>query len=230
MNSENDVSINNLSINNLSINFIIEKLSQINKSNLKGFDSQKKTSPLVNELPFRSLNPDNDAKHSSVLLILTENESKFNVLFTLRSADLINHKGQISFPGGRVEENETYLETALRETEEEIGLNRENLQMLFELSTLYVQPSNSIIHPYVAFLPKKVDFLINPTEVEEVFQIEVDFFRQKDNFHIENWKFGNENVLVPNWKIHPKQVLWGATAMILSEFLDIYEDCVNFDN
>ncbi len=223
MNSENKVSTNNL-----FINFILEKLSQITTNDLKGFDAQKKASPLVNGLPFRRFKPDKNAKHSSVLLILTENESKFNVLFTLRSADLLNHKGQISFPGGRVEDNETYLETALRETEEEIGVNRENLQILFALSTLYVQPSNSIIHPFAAFLSKKVDFLINPTEVEEVFQIEIDFFRQKDNFHIENWKFGNENVLVPNWKIHPKQVLWGATAMILSEFLDIYEDCVNF--
>lgn len=225
MNSEN-----NVSINNFSINFILEKLSKITINDLKGFDSQKKASPLVDGLPFRRLNPDKNARHSSVLLILTENEGKLNVLFTLRSSELISHKGQISFPGGRVEENETYLEAALRETEEEIGLQREHLQILFELSTLYVHPSNSIIHPFVAFLPQKVDFFINPTEVEEVFEIEIDFFRQNYNFFMESWKFDNENVLVPNWKIHPKQVLWGATAMILSEFLDIYEDCVNIDN
>jgi len=165
----------------------IEILKKSDKSILKGKESHYKFAPLIDGEHFRTFTPSPDAYHSSVLLLLRENNGKIQILFTLRSYNISSHRGQISFPGGRVEIGESFVDTALRETTEEIGIHPESIEIIRELSTLYVPPSNAIIHPFVGVLKHSVDLVVNCDEVEEAFWIDLDYFLEKSN---RKWKNG----------------------------------------
>ncbi len=163
-----------------------------------------------------------DAKKSSVLMLFFPNKkNRTSLIFTRRSSD-INHGGQISFPGGRAEENESTNETALREAQEEIGINPNEVSIAGTMSDLYVSVSNNLVTPVVGFIGYKPAFRLNPAEVEEVFTVPIDELDLTENLVDEQWELhSGASYNVPFWKVHDVP-LWGATAMILSEFMEIY--------
>ena len=121
-----------------------------------------------------------------------------------------------------MEQSETPLAAAIRETKEEVGIEANNI--IGQLSNLYVPPSKTNITPFIAFTEKVPDLNINKDEVEEAFFYPIDFFLNEENIIIEKWNLHNQIVDVPLWKIHKSTALWGATAMILSEFIDIWKE------
>lgn len=165
--------------------------------------------------------PSKLSKKSAVLLLLWELNNKLHIVFTLRSYKLLSHSGQISFPGGQKENNETNIQTALRETLEEIGIPSNSIEVLGELTPIYVLPSDSHIFPVVGYSKQYLDFRINKDEVEEVFSKPLDFF-SFDKIKIDRWNIRDKEIDVPFWEIHPAVFLWGATAMILAELIEIY--------
>lgn len=185
-------------------------------------------SPVINGIPFRSFKPSSNAKQSAVLVLIAGNGIDANLVLTLRSSNLKNHGNQISFPGGRIENSETKIEAALRETYEEIGLEETGITIVGELSPLYVPPSESIIYPVVGFINEEpANFIINHDEVEEVFKSPIASFLDDSKKAVETWKFNGTDVDVPLWNIHSTTPLWGATAMILSELIVILEPYFN---
>jgi len=165
--------------------------------------------------------PNTTTRNSAVLLLLNIKKESLHITFTLRSNDLMTHGGQISFPGGKIDKGESIEEAALRETFEEIGIKPHSIEILGSLTPLYVLPSNSLIHPVVGFSKQYLDFIINLDEVQEVFTIPIDYF-SFDSIKIRQFFIGAEEVDVPYWTVHHSVPLWGATAMILAEFLTIY--------
>jgi 8-oxo-dGTP pyrophosphatase MutT (NUDIX family) len=129
-----------------------------------------------------------------------------------------HHAGQIAFPGGKIENGETALETALREMEEEIGIQTENIKILGSLSELYVEVSNFLIHPYVAWLDEKPKFKINNNEVDKM--VLFPFLHYRNNIETTTIKTITGVLEVPCIKFE-NETIWGATAMILSEFYDL---------
>jgi len=95
-----------------------------------------------------------------------------------------------------------------------------------ELSELYVSHSNNLVTPVIGFTNRRPDFSINPAEVEEVFAIELHSLLHKKNITVEDWDLHSYTYRVPYWDIH-QVPLWGATAMMLNEFLDLYREFVN---
>jgi 8-oxo-dGTP pyrophosphatase MutT (NUDIX family) len=180
--------------------------------------------PFINGVNQKQNTPFLDSKKSAVLLLLGVKQEKLQVVFTLRSQNLLSHSGQISFPGGKSEINETPEETALRETHEEIGILPRNIEILGKLSPIFVLPSNSHIFPVVGFSEKYLDFIVNHDEVEEVFTKPLDFFNFQ-NINMRKWQIRDEMLIdIPYWAVHPSVPLWGATAMILAEFIEIYRN------
>ena len=174
----------------------------------------------------REMNPPSSVNKSSVLILLFPNEDEeFELVLTLRSHD-IDHGGQISFPGGRVEKGESLRQTALREAKEEIGVSPDTVTIIGELSELYVSHSNNLVTPVLGVTDRKPHFNINPAEVEEVFAIELHSLLHKKNITVEDWNLHSYTYRVPYWDIH-QVPLWGATAMMLNEFLDLYREFVN---
>lgn len=205
-------------------NKLINELKEQIARQKPGKISHKKMAPTHKGNYYRSFNPPHDARESGVLIPLIFDDDELKIIFTLRSAALKHHSRQISFPGGAREDNENLRQTALRETWEEIGIDDNKIEILGELSPLYVPPSRSVVHPFVGYIPDLPPFEINYDEVEEVMIMPVEKFLGKQSFRKEIWDISGMEVDVPFWDIEHEVPLWGATAMILREFLDIYED------
>jgi 8-oxo-dGTP pyrophosphatase MutT (NUDIX family) len=159
-------------------------------------------------------------KNSSVLLLVFPENEELNVLLIKRPQHMKHHAGQIALPGGRIEKGETALETAIRETEEEIGVTPDQYQILGSLSPLYVQVSRFQIEPFVAWLDKKPELKRNPYEVEKTLSFPLK--RIKDTFLETEIPTITGPLNVPCF-FYKDEIIWGATSMILSEFADALE-------
>ena len=128
-----------------------------------------------------------------------------------------HHSGQICFPGGKKEQDDSdLLATAIRETFEEIHLNEKDYTVLGELSLLPIPVSKMQIHPFVAFAHNISAIQIDNYEITDIYKIPIAFFEDKKNISV----FKNENESYPYYKYKEKKI-WGATAMIIAEFIEI---------
>ena len=169
----------------------------------------------------RQLNAGNEdlpgMKHSSVLLLLSEIDDELTVLLIKRPSSMKDHAGQIALPGGKMENNETTVETALRETWEETGISPEKIEILGRLSDLYVQVSKFMIHPVVGWTPDFDRIVINRHEVEKVLLFPIKLLT--DNIEETEIQTVTGVLKVPCVKFD-NEIIWGATSMILTEFVD----------
>jgi len=204
----------------------IDYLKNRLERSLPGVDAQFQMAPKpVDGGPRRRMEAPDGARNSSVLVLIYPNERQdLELLLTLRTSD-IDHGGQISFPGGRAEEGETAVETALREAREEVGICAENVEIIGSLTNLYVNHSNNHVTPVVGYMAEAPELSLDPREVEEAFSVELDSLVKKKNLTVEDWELGNHFYKVPYWDVH-RVPLWGATAMMLNEFLEIYREYV----
>ncbi len=193
-------------------------LSQV----LPGSVSHKKMLPL-NRTLIATDQEQKTIKHSSVLLLLFIENNDLHAVLTKRPEHMKHHAGQIALPGGRIEKDETALETALRETWEEIGISPEQIEILGSLSELYVQVSRFQIHPFVGWLHKKPEFKINKNEVEKIIAFPLKLI--KNSFEEVELTTFSGKLKVPCIKFD-SEIIWGATAMILSEFYDAIKSYV----
>jgi len=139
-----------------------------------------------------------------------------------------HHSGQMALPGGKHEQSDSNLiDTALREANEEIGINPDKVIILGNLTELYVPVSNITILPVVAYLNSKPDFTINKSEVDSVFTVSLDELLSSESKKSEEQNIHGLKANVPYYLFSGCKV-WGATAMILSEFEQIIKKCCLF--
>ncbi len=162
---------------------------------------------------------------AGVLVLLFPEKQKHKVLLTLRTNRLLHHRSQISFPGGRQEPNEDLTTTALRETQEELGISPDSIKILGELTSLYISPSNYCIYPTVGVTNRPPECFPQPSEVAEVLKVPLDFLFDTSNVHYEDWVFSERKVSVPFYFFQGHKI-WGATAMVLAELLEIIKPAI----
>ncbi len=188
-----------------------------------------------NYIPY--INGHQKMKKSAVLIPLVKVGNSYSILFELRSKTMKTQPGEISFPGGKIEEKETPKEACIRETCEELGITQNNIEIISPLD-IYVSPSNLIIHPYLGILKDINNININKDEVDHTFIVPIDYLLDykadyytndvkvipNKNFpyekipHKENYKFAEGNY--PVWFYeYNNYVIWGITARILENFL-----------
>jgi len=191
---------------------------------LPGKTAHLKLQPEPLDENFRMPPSESENGHPSSVLIpmFQDRENQLNVILTLRT-DSIRHAGQISFPGGRSDMGESLQETALRETREEVGISPEMVQIACSITPLYLFRSNNRITPYVGFLSGIPELKPNPAEVEEAFSVRLDSLLDEKNLIREVWELSYATFRVPYWDVHSTP-LWGATAMIMSELLELYRE------
>lgn len=185
------------------------------------------------------INGHENMKKASVLIPIINIDGSHFILFEVRSKSLRSQPSEISFPGGMIEKGESPIEACIRETCEELGTTKDNIEILSKLD-LFVNPSNMIIHPFVGFLKNHNELNPNPDEVDHTFLVPISYllenkpmsFRNQvtvipnDEFpyelipHKENYKFqpGFYDSLFYKYKNY---VIWGITGKILENFLDI---------
>ncbi|MDZ7691356.1 MAG: CoA pyrophosphatase [Balneolaceae bacterium] len=189
----------------------------------RGLHLKMAPEPVDEEMPNRMMDPTPHARQSSVLVLVYPNaDDELELLLTLRSSH-INHGGQISFPGGRSEDDETPVETALREAEEEVGISADKVTIVGTLTDLFVNHSNNDVTPVVGFMHQQPELTLDPHEVEEAFSVELESLLGKKNLTVEDWNLRDHTFKVPYRDVH-RVPLWGATAMMLNEFLELYRE------
>jgi len=159
---------------------------------------------------------------SAVLLPIFHTEGQYFILFTKRTESVREHKGQMSFPGGAHQEGDrTLLDTALRECAEEIGLIADDVEILGELDDAITRTSGYVISPFVAFIPWPHRFKIDGEETEEIVEVPISALLDVECLHQETDNVHGEAVTSYYYHYQDK-VIWGATARILNQFLDIF--------
>jgi 8-oxo-dGTP pyrophosphatase MutT (NUDIX family) len=166
--------------------------------------------------------PGADSRRAAVLVpILVEGEHA-RVVYTVRKDDLADHAGQISFPGGSIEPgDDSLLETALREAEEEIDLSPELVEVVGELEEMYIPPSNFRVNPFVGLLPPEAEMVLAPDEVEEIFTVSLATLTADETFRKVLWRRDGRDYEVPVFAIGgpvPRKI-WGATAAMTAALL-----------
>lgn len=161
---------------------------------------------------------------SAVLVLLFPFQQQIQLCLIRRPSTMKNHAGQIAFPGGKKESEDLNLvQTALREAQEEIGVAREDVEILGQLSTVYVQISEFLITPVVGWLNKAPEIVVDSSEVDEVFFISLDDIANQGNRCEREMDTRTGRINVPGYEINGF-FIWGATAMMLAELVDLYLD------
>lgn len=161
-------------------------------------------------------------KDASVLLPLFFHEDELSIIFTERTDNVPTHKGQISFPGGSVDEtDEDFAAAAVRETFEEVGILPEHIKILGQLSS-YPTPAGFRIYPFAGYI-SQFSQNISLCEVSKVLIIPVRHLADEKNMEIKNYSRGETEYPMPNF-YYENHTIWGATGMILKEFLDEIKD------
>jgi 8-oxo-dGTP pyrophosphatase MutT (NUDIX family) len=160
---------------------------------------------------------------AAVLVPLVDRPEGMSVLLTLRNSSLPHHAGQISFPGGRIEAGDaSAADTALRETEEEIGLPRAGIEVVGRLDD-YITGTGFLVAPIVGLIRPPYTLAPDPSEVEAVFEVPLAFFLDPANHRRESRMF---NGVERRFYAMPygDKYIWGATAAMLMNLYDLLRD------
>jgi 8-oxo-dGTP pyrophosphatase MutT (NUDIX family) len=189
---------------------------------LPGIAAQMKMAP-VTGIP---LNFDNQRQKAAVLVLLYPHDDSLYTLLIKRNEYEGPHSGQISLPGGKFETHDLDLATtSLRETAEETGINASKINIIGRLTTLEIPVSNFEVHPFVGCTCKKPDFSPDPTEVEYLIEAELNVLANPDIRKTKCMNIGEYAVELPYYDYNGNHI-WGATAMMLAEFLEVFRMAV----
>ncbi|MBU5425412.1 CoA pyrophosphatase [Tissierella pigra] len=185
-------------------------------------------------------------KNYSVLIPIIEKDNRLEIIYELRSKNLNNQPGEISFPGGEVEHKETFVDAAIRETMEELNIERKNINIIGELDYL-VSYANMTIHCFLGTISGlNVDNIVpNVSEVDHIFTVPLDFFleNEPDIYYLDlktvlndefpynlipkgrdyNWRRGRHSVMFYHYNNY---IIWGFTARMTKQFIDIIRGLV----
>lgn len=196
-----------------------EKQIKLSLQSLPGADAQYLMAPVKRQKLEDLLAQNPNPVKSAVLVLITPVENDFAITLTKRTKGRGPHSGQISFPGGRFEEEDVSLvNTALREANEEVDLQTDNVNVIGSMTELFIPVSNFLVHPVVATAFPHPPLKPNEKEVEKIFYLTLSTLQ--DEKLIKRKKFistSRGEIEAPYFDIHGHEI-WGATAMILSEF------------
>lgn len=159
-------------------------------------------------------------RRAAVLVPLYQADGETFLLLTRRTQMVEHHKGQIAFPGGAADEGEDLLQTALRETYEEIGISPEQVEILGRLPDTEVTVSGFRVTPYVGAIPHPYPFRLNAEEIKDLVSVPLAAFRDPANLRVEQreWTPGRRTKVY--YYTYEGQTIWGATARIIKDLVD----------
>lgn len=169
-----------------------------------------------------------DYKRAATLMLLYPKKDQWYFALMLRPDYDGVHGGQVSFPGGKIEEGETPEQAAIRECEEEIGVDQKRIQLLGKLTDVYIPPSNILVNPYIGYIDYEPIFYPDAKEVEQVLEVPLDDVFREDLVKQKKIKVGRYSdkpftIEVPYFEFCYETV-WGATALMISEFKEMMRE------
>ncbi len=195
----------------------ISRLEEELKNTLPGEYAQRKMAPLTS----RIFSTSEATGKAAVLLLLYPRKGELHILLIKRTEYTGPHSAQVSLPGGKKEDKDrTQVCTALREAAEETGIEKEKVAVLGTLTPLYIPVSNLEVLPVVGYTAEEPGFRIDPTEVEYLIPVRLGDLAGNALISEEIISVSGTTVKAPGYR-NDKDFIWGATAMILSEFLEV---------
>jgi 8-oxo-dGTP pyrophosphatase MutT (NUDIX family) len=207
----------------MSLNFI-NTITENYKKGLPGREYQLKMGVAYR---YKNIEAPPTARQACVLMLLFPKNDEWHVLLTERASENENdrHRGQISFPGGQVDpSDENLLACALRETYEEVGIQPHHVNVIGEMTDLYIPVSNFHVFPFLAWMNTPPQYQRQVTEVKQIMETPLSILQDESNRKTKDLDVYGGMLLkdVPYFDVEGKMV-WGATAMILSEFLTMID-------
>lgn len=207
----------------MNFNLFLKSVSEVKHLNLPGESSQFKMSP-----PFRKdlVEANREkmlyAKKAGVMALFYPDNEDTYLMLILRKTYKGVHSAQVGFPGGRIEEDDFNMEyTALRETYEEIGVPIKMIQVLKAMSLMYIPPSNFTVYPFLGIAQQTPHFVKQDEEVEDLIAVKLsDFMDDNNTTQVKVMTSLKAELEVPAFRLNG-HVVWGATAMMLSELKDL---------
>lgn len=202
-----------------------ESLRRRLASPLPGVDAQMRMSPR----PRLGADPNLDIstlRPAAALLLIYPHEDAWHVPLTVRGSNLRHHTGQVSLPGGRLDDGESIEDAALREANEEVGIISAEVDVLGRLTPLAVYVSGHLLHPVVGVASRRPDFNLASHEVERLIEVPIALLREPERVRWEE----RTRILPPKGVMNvpyfdvPDARVWGATAMVLAEFMALVEE------
>jgi 8-oxo-dGTP pyrophosphatase MutT (NUDIX family) len=208
----------------MDFNSFLAHIPKLKALPLGGLPSQFKMAPEIRkQYSLRDIQKKNPKESAVLALFYPDALNNTNLLLMLRASYNGVHSAQISFPGGKKEEGDSNLmHTALREAEEEVGVLRNDVKIIRELTKTYIPPSNFWVTPYIGTLEMTPSFRMN-NEVEKLIEVRVTDLLNEAALTSKNLTTSYmKNIDVPCFKLN-NYVVWGATAMMLSEIKDLFK-------
>ena len=192
-------------------------LQQAFQKDLPGVHAQFQLVPPGRPKPDLTVIESQNPKKAGVLALFYPVKNTPHLVLMKRNTYPGVHSGQISLPGGQVEEDdENWIATALRETEEEVGVPRNMVEVLGEITRVYIPPSNFLVQPVIGFTSIRPDFIPHDKEVDELLEVPVSAFCDPKNLRTTQVQARGAAMQVPAFHMG-KNIVWGATAMMISE-------------
>lgn len=200
----------------------ITKLTQNLSRELPGLDAQLKMSPPSRSIHLRDLEPGRKPVKAGVLILLYQENEAIKIPLIKRPVYDGVHSGQMAFPGGKIEDQDaSLLDTALRESKEEIGILPQAVNIIGPLSELFIPPSNYLVTPYVGFINTKPEFKIDKSEVDQLIVVDLAELLAPNARQEKQVLTGLDIYMHAPCYYVQNQIIWGATAMIISEFNEV---------
>ena len=190
---------------------------------LPGYRGQTRMMPDYRRDPDLYARASADCRRAAVLLLLYPHHGELHMLLTVRPRHLPDHPGQVAFPGGARDGDETVAQTALREGQEEVGIDPDRVQVLGRLTRLYIPPSHFCVQTVVGYTPHRPAWRPNPHEVAELVEVPISHFFDAATWREERREVEGALRRIPYFAVGAHKV-WGATAIILAEFVTAVEE------
>ncbi len=206
----------------MNFDSFLSRLNDIRTLPLGGLEAQFKLAPKMrlryDAQKIEASNP----KHAAVLALFYPNENnETTLLLTLRASYNGTHSAQISFPGGKIEkQDDSFYDAALRETYEEVGIEKDHIEFLREMTDVYIPPSNFLVTPFISVTKERPHFRTNE-EVETTIEVLVSELLDDSNIDfVEMDTSYMKKIQVPCFRLNDF-IVWGATGMMLSEMKEL---------
>ena len=203
----------------------LEYVPKLIEVELPASEAHYKMAPLerireINTAEIENKNP----KNAAVMMLFYPKNGKTHLVLIVRNSYEGVHSAQIAFPGGKYEiEDLTFENTALRETQEEIGIHPENIEIIMPFTQIYIPPSNFMVYPFLGICKEELVFLPDVKEVAKIIELPLSVFLNEEIVinTIMTTSYA-KNISIPAFKIE-EHIVWGATAMMLSELKEVFK-------
>ena len=193
---------------------------------LPAFEAHIKMTPLerlesLKKIDFGNINP----RIAAVMMLFYPKNDTTHLVLIVRNSYKGVHSAQIAFPGGKYEnDDDDFAFTALRETHEEVGIQPDKIEILKRFTELYIPPSNFMVDPFLGISKEELVFVPEPAEVAEIIELPLSIFLSDAIVVDTNLSTSYaDNINIPAFKIE-NHIVWGATAMMLSELKEVLKE------